>query len=559
MKAISDETNLERIEHKSKKNMALGTVLGYIAVLISVVSGLVLVPWLIDKVGKEEYGLYGLATSIISIFLMDFGLSTTTTTYLAKLRANNDKNGVERFLSAIFKIYLMLDIIFVVVIAGIYFAAPLIYQKSYNPQQIETLQICLIIVGGYTLVNFPSMTFTNVISTYEKFGMNKLGEIIQKLTYFVMTIICIHFHWGVIGITAVNAISGLIAVVYRFLYMRFYLNVHLDLRKGISKTEMKEIFTFSAWGLILAITNRLIFNITPSILGIVSNATEVALFTVVITMEGYIYTFGSMTASFFLAKIARTEATGSEEEKIAHLQALAEKIGKLQFAVIALIVLGFASVGQEFVLFWMNGDLSMMNIYWCIVAITAYEIVSIPEAIFNGAMYTNGHIKPLAINSIAKAVINLSLSFVLSYFWGAMGAAISIMIARLVDLLLNNIAYKKYLKVSLGKFFKTVYIRGAITTVISLGVGLLLHYIVPLYHGDVKYKLFFNGIVFVLVYSLCTLFITFKKNERLYFIDIILRLLKIRKNKAPKQEVNNDEIKAYGDAYEDEYLDDLGY
>ena len=116
MTKISDETNIERIEHKSKKNMALGAIFGYLSILVSVVHGFVLTPMIMDSVGVDEYGLFGIATSIITLFLLDFGLTTTTETYLAKLRAKGDKDGVQKFLASIFKIYVTLDIIFIVII-----------------------------------------------------------------------------------------------------------------------------------------------------------------------------------------------------------------------------------------------------------------------------------------------------------------------------------------------------------------------------------------------------------------------------------------------------------
>lgn len=545
MISISDETNKEKIEHKSKKNMALGTIFGYLSILVAVASGLILTPWIIDNIGKAEYGLYGLATSVISLFLIDFGLTTTTNTYLAKLRAAGDKQGVQRFLAAIFKIYLTLDVIFVVIIAALYFAAPYIYQKSYDANQIKTLQCLLLIVGGFSLVSFPSTTFTGVISTYEKFSFNKLTDLIQKLVYFGLTVTAIKLNWGVIGITAVNVASGLLAIIIRFVYMLTYLNVKLDLRLKVTKDELKQIFIFSSWSLVYAICSRLIFNVTPSILGIVSNSDAVALFTVVTTVEGYIYTFGSMTSTFFLAKVARTDSEGTEEEKRERLQALAAKVGKLQFTVITLIVVGFICVGQEFINIWFNGDQSFAVVYWCIVALCAYEVVSIPQIVFNSALLTHGFIKQLAINTIIKATVNLGLSFWLSSQYGALGASLAIMVARIVSLIADNIVYKKCLKVSLLRFFKHIYIRGGITILITMGVGLLCHFFMPL-NDHLKIKFVVDGFIVVFVYLICTLLITFTKEERKYNLGVVFELLHIKKRPqpAPKADVieNKEEV-----------------
>lgn len=530
---ISDETNIDRIEHKSKKNMAIGTIVGYLSILVSVVHGLVLTPMIITSVGVDNYGLYGIATTLTALFLMDFGLNTTTETYLAKLRASGNRDKVQRFLATIFRIYMLLALLFVIIITSLYFLSPIIYRSSYTPDQIKVLQVLIIIVGGYSLVSFPTNTFSSVITTYEKFGYNKFADLVQKVIYFSLTIVCIKLDWGIVGITAVNAGSGIVAIIMRFFFMRYYLGVRLNptLKMDASRQEIKSILMFSAWGLIIAVLTRLVFNITPSILGMVSSSDQVSMFMLVNTIEGYVYMFGAMTGTFFMAKVARLESTGTREEKIKKLQALAAKIGKLQFFVIALIIFGFATVGQEFIAFWLRDTLPdypyFANIYWCILAICAYEIVRIPELPIYNAMLTEGHIKPLAIITIIKATVNIGLSFVLSSYYGAVGASIAIAVSRIIDVTLNNFVYRKYLGISASRFFKDVYIRGSITVIISFGVGLLCHFFMPI--DNVVIKFVVNGSIFVILYLICTLFITFNKDERHYYVNVIFEILHIKK------------------------------
>ncbi|MCR4911072.1 MAG: polysaccharide biosynthesis C-terminal domain-containing protein [Bacilli bacterium] len=530
---ISDETNIARIEHKSKKNMAIGTIVGYLAILVSIAHGLILTPMIMNSVGVDNYGLYGIATTLTALFLMDFGLNTTTETYLAKLRASGNKDKVQRFLATIFRIYLLLSIAFVIIISALYFLSPIIYRSSYTPEQISTLQILIIIVGGYSLVSFPTNTFSSVITTYEKFGFNKFADLIQKLIYFGLTIACIKLNWGIIGITAVNAGSGIVAIIMRFFFMRYYLGVKLDprLKMDASKKEIRSILMFSAWGLVIAILSRLVYNITPSILGMVSSSDQVSMFMLVNTIEGYVYMFGAMTGTFFMAKVARLEASGTPEEKREKLQSLAGRIGKLQFFVIALIIFGFATVGQEFISFWLRDTLvdypEFANIYWCILAICAYELVRIPELPIYNAMLTEGHIRPLAIITIIKAIINVGLSFVLSSYYGAIGACAAIAAARIIDVTLNNFVYNKYLGISISRFFKDVYLRGLVTIVISFGLGLACHFFMPI--ENIIGKFMVNGIIFVITYIFCTLFITFNKNERHYYLNIFFEILHIKK------------------------------
>ena len=74
MAAIADERNIEKIERKSKKNLLLGTIFGYLAIGVSIIYGLFLTPEIVDVVGESNYGLYGLTASIMSMLLVDFGL-----------------------------------------------------------------------------------------------------------------------------------------------------------------------------------------------------------------------------------------------------------------------------------------------------------------------------------------------------------------------------------------------------------------------------------------------------------------------------------------------------
>ena len=554
MAAIADETSTERIERKSKKNMLLGTIFGYIAIGVSIVYGLFLTPEIVEVVGESDYGLYGLTASIMAMLLVDFGLTNTINTYLAKLRANNDKEGVQRFLAGIFKLYFMVDIVFAVIVAAVYFATPYMFGNTYNPDQIQILQYLVLIVGGFAMISVPCSCFTAVMSTYEKFSIIKLLDIFQKVLYLALSVASIYVlegHWRILGIVVANVGSGLFAIILRFLYMRFYIGIKLDLRLGISRKEMKSVLSFSSWGFIITICSRLVITVTPFILGIMSTDVQVTLFSLVVTIETYIFMFGEMVSSFFMAKIARTDSENvPEEEKKQHLQTLVEKIGKIEFIVIGLIMAGWVSVGREFVLVWMKGNEDYLPIYWCIILICGYEIFHIPQLALQNAMYTHGHIAPVAITQIVKAVVNLSLSFwlssrVVSPFGpenGAFGASVAICAACIAELIVSNIMYKKYLGISLLHYFASIYIGGGITMAATIAVGMVLRYFMPL-DNQLPTKLVLDGIIVVAVYIMYTFYFTFNRQERRYYKNVLRRMLRLPEKEYKSTKIQNVTLK----------------
>ena len=67
----------------SSKQLKLGALMSYVAIAINIVTGLLYTPWMIHSIGRENFGLYTLAMSVISLFVFDFGLSSAVTRFIA--------------------------------------------------------------------------------------------------------------------------------------------------------------------------------------------------------------------------------------------------------------------------------------------------------------------------------------------------------------------------------------------------------------------------------------------------------------------------------------------
>ena len=61
-----------------------------------------------------------------------------------------------------------------------------------------------------------------------------------------------------------------------------------------------------------------------------------------------------------------------------------------------------------------------------------------------------------------------------------------------------------------------------------------MHFYLPV--SSVKIKFLVNGFTFVLIHIICTLFITFTKDERQYYLGVLFELLHIKKRKTKTDE-----------------------
>ena len=101
--------------------LKLGAVLSYLSIGVNVLAALIYTPWMIAQIGKSQYGLFTLANSLITLFLIDFGLLLAATSrYVSLYRAQGNQEKVDQFLGAVYKLYLLVD-------ALIFFALLLVY------------------------------------------------------------------------------------------------------------------------------------------------------------------------------------------------------------------------------------------------------------------------------------------------------------------------------------------------------------------------------------------------------------------------------------------------
>ena len=506
-----------------KKQIKIGAILSYVAIIFNIIMGLVYTPWMIAQVGKEQYGLYTLATSLITFFVMDFGLSAATARYVAKYKAEENQQQVNNFLGAIYKIYIVIDLILFVFLTIVFIFLESIYVEL-TPTELSQFKVVFLIAAAFTLVDLPFITLNGILTAYEKFIQLKLADLLYKIVLVGLTVGGLLLGWGLYALVSVYALSGILTIIYKLVVIKATTPVKVNLKYKDKKLS-KEIVIFSLWVAISALAQRLIFVITPSILGIVASSTAIAVFGIVTLVESYSYTVTTAINGMFMPKISKIYLDDKPQEK---LMPLMVKVGKFQFAVNGLIIVGFAILGSSFINLWLSGDSTFKDAYWGIL------LVIIPGLFFNSLQVANtaltvaGKVKEQALYSIAYGVLNVVLSFILASKFGVLGACVSIFVAYMARAVIYHIMHKRILKLNIWYFIKQCYFRMAPSIVITLALGFVMNYFIP-DAGWIRFLI--KGIIVVAIYLASTLFLCFNKIERKGFYQKIGKMLN-RKQKS---------------------------
>ena len=452
----------------NRKQIGIGALLSYISIAINILAGLLYTPWMVQQIGKSDYGLYTLANSLISLFLVDFGLSTATSRYVAKYIAEKNQDKVNNFLGAIYKLYLLIDALILIALTVIYFCIDNIY-LNLTPQEIHKFKTVYIIAASFAVVNFPFVTLKGIINAYEKFIQLKIADLIYRFLVVGITVSALVLGYGLYALVSINAIVGLIIIVYKLIVIKKCTPINVNIKYS-DKTLYKEIFGFSLWTTISVLATRLIFNITPSILGVTSNTSAIAVFGIISTIEGYVYLITSAINGMFMPKISRIYANTDASKNITSLLL---RVAKFQYALNGLIIVGFTTIGRDFILEWMGNE--YIDAYIGILLVIIPGIIYNSLQIANTALVVEKKVHLQAYVTLISGVSNVILSVIFSKIWGVIGSCISIFIAYMIRNILVIYIYKKHMHLDINIVIKKCFIKMGIPIVITIVTGILIN------------------------------------------------------------------------------------
>ena len=157
-----------------RNELKAGAVIAYVNILIGNIIPFIYTPIMLRMLGQAEYGLYGIAQSIMGyIGLLNFGIGGSVVRYLSKYRSLGDREQEAQVAGLFIKIYTV--ICCMILCAGFAFAANIdLYNRSLNPQEIGTLRKLVILMTLNTAVFLPFSVFTSVVIAYERYIFQKL-------------------------------------------------------------------------------------------------------------------------------------------------------------------------------------------------------------------------------------------------------------------------------------------------------------------------------------------------------------------------------------------------
>ena len=497
----------------SSQQIKYGAVLSYLGIVVYILVGLLYTPWMIRVIGKDDYGLYTLAYSIVALFVFDFGISAAIQRFVAKYLAEGNNEKVNNCISLVYKLYVYIDIAILIILTTIYILIPYIY-RELTVEQINRLEVVFIMAGLFSVISFPFIPLNGILSAHEKFVQLKTCDLLSKVLTVGINVICLYLGGGLYELVLTNVLVGLIIIIVKFAIVKQQTTVKVQIGYE-DKAEMRSLLSFSGWTTVVALCQRCIFNIAPSILGMFAGAGVIAVLGISISLEGYTYTFACALNGLFLPRISRIlNDKGS-------VLPLMVRVGRIQILTMGLLLIGFIVVGYDFISVWLGEGYE--EAYICTLLLIIPAFLLLPADIADQTLIASGNVKYRAVVYVGMAVINVPLSMVMTKYYGLIGLAFSIFIAYMVRNTALFYVYYSKLHINIISFFRDSYMK----LLPALCVSMVCAYV---FAGMVNlngwYGIAMKAMIVSVCYIVCMTLLGMNKSERDRVKDIVIKVIK---------------------------------
>lgn len=436
-----------------KNQLKSGVILSYLSMGITIAIQLVYMPVMIRLLGKSEYGLYSLVSSVVSyLSLFSLGFTGAYLRFFAKFYSDRKKlaslNGMFLVLFGILSI--------LATICGIIlsFFPEEIFGSKLSEAELSKARMLLLILVVNIAISLIDGIFSSIIGAYEQFIFQRvIGMLSAIMNPFVCLPLLLMGYGSVMIVSVTTGIT----------LLRFMINVWFCLCKikipiafhGFQWGLLKEIVIFSSFLLINMVIDQINWNVDKLILGHEKGTEEIAVYGVASQINSLFITFSTTISSVFAPRVNHIAAQ-KENDYQKEFTELMARIGRIQWLILGLVTGGFIVFGRYFIVHIFAGE-GYEDAYAASLFLVLPALIPLIQNIGIEMQRALNKHQFRSIIYLIMAVGNVAISIPLAAKWGAIGAAMGTAISLLVaNGVIMNVFYHKVLQIDMKYFWREI-------------------------------------------------------------------------------------------------------
>lgn len=455
-----------------------GSILSYAQMAANVVINLLFTPIMLRLLGSSEYGLYNTVVSTISMLsILSLGFNSGYIRYYAKYKAENAEESISKLNGLFLTIFIVIGTVALLCGAFLAFNLDIVFKDGLTAREYEIARVLMLLLTFNLAISFPSSVFKSIISAHERYIFLKVVAMIRTVCGPMVSIPLL-----LMGFRSVAMVSALVVfyLIADFLHI-YYAVKKLKIKISFGKPEsglFRSLLFYTVFIAINMIVDQVNWNIGKIILGRYKGTTAVSIYAVAYTISTSYNLFSTSISGVFTPRIHRLISTAKDALQIKErITSIFVRVGRIQFLILALVSSGIVFYGKQFITqFWAGKEYSQS--YYVLLLLILPATIPLMQNIGIEVQRAQNKHQFRSVVYLIMAVINLSISVIMSQRYGAVGAAMGTATSMLIaNGIIINIYYHKKCNIDILLFWKNI-------------IGMLKGLVLPIIFGIVSLYIF---------------------------------------------------------------------
>lgn len=410
--SASGEHSGAKVEHRA--SMLRSVAWNYAGYACDLVSGILLLAYVVRRVSPTEYGLLLLAGSLSTLlYLMDLGLFNILVQAYVEAAETHNKQKLEALLSTTFIVLAGLGTIGL----GIFLVTTSLLPGPFKipPQYLGETKTVFCLMGLLVQIGLPTTALDQIYQAFHRFDRTNQIQFLGTVIRVLLTVLALAAGYGIVALAAIQVVLAAVRIGMLWLFLP---SIGPGIRLkfgGFDWNLLRPLLRPGVWAWAENISRQLAVVSDSLILGMFGSMDAVALFGMGGKLPAHVSTVVSRGAIVVLPAFSR-HGSGTSESRRIYINTLAVVFG----GALPVVVLG-CMCARPLMQIWAGdryvGAAPIMQ--WLLLAAFSMAIEHPSDLL----LYGTGHVKTAARIAIFESVANIIVSLLLVSRYGAVGLA----------------------------------------------------------------------------------------------------------------------------------------
>lgn len=478
--------------HKFEKKQIIKNIgSSWFALLVNIVTGIFLSPFILHRLGDSAFGLWVLIFSITGYYgLFDLGIRSSIVRYVSKYLATGSQEDLAKVINTTLFGYTCTGMLCLVVTAVLAFFVNTLFRI---PAELHSSSALLIwMVGVSVALSFPLGTVGGFLEGLQRFEILNWTNVISGLVRAALIVVVLQHGYGLLTITFITIALPIITSIIR-VFIALQLCPVLFGWKYVDRETFRKVVHYSSTTLMIMVAGRLKFKTDEIVIGSMISAAAITYFNIGARIVDYAGMIVNAFAQNFLPVASQSEARGN----LSRLRKVFVIGNRFCAFTIFPMTAALLILGKSVIEVWV-GRKYIATSYPVLVILIVSSTFMFAQAVSGRVLFGMSKHRTWAYVTLIEGVCNLILSIALIPHYGiigdSFGTAIPLM-CSMVFFMPHHLC--RLLGIRIRTYLREAFVLPFLITAPTAAVLLLMQrWFIPHTYRQLALQLLIGGVVY---------------------------------------------------------------